>query len=105
MAEVEEMSFWSRPLRQGSRALWLEVTVVVVAVALGVTGVMYFVDWSGLKPGCDIKGNISYNTGESIYHTPGGDFYDRTQINLSKGERWFCSEEEAEAAGWRRSKR
>ena len=56
------------------------------------------------QPGaCLIKGNIS--RGGRIYHVPGGQFYGRTKINLSKGERWFCSEAEAQAAGWRRSRR
>jgi endonuclease YncB( thermonuclease family) len=54
--------------------------------------------------GCRIKGNISMK-GERIYHVPGGEFYDGTQIHESKGERWFCSESEAQAAGWRRSRR
>ena len=52
---------------------------------------------------CRIKGNISSN-GDRIYHIPGGRFYDRTRIDPAKGERWFCSEAEAEAAGWRRSR-
>ena len=26
-------------------------------------------------------------------------------INTAKGERWFCTDTEARAAGWRRSKR
>lgn len=54
---------------------------------------------------CLIKGNISINTGERIYHVPGGQYYGRTKISLAKGERWFCTEEEALAAGWRPSKR
>lgn len=54
--------------------------------------------------GCGIKGNIS-SRGERIYHVPGGQYYDRTRISSSKGERWFCSEEEARAAGWRKAKR
>ena len=33
---------------------------------------------------------------------PGGKYYGATQVNSSKGERWFCSEAEARAAGWRR---
>jgi endonuclease YncB( thermonuclease family) len=53
---------------------------------------------------CVIKGNISSN-GERIYHVPGGQWYDETKISESKGERWFCSEAEARAAGWRPSKR
>ena len=54
--------------------------------------------------GCVIKGNIS-SKGERIYHVPGGEFYDRTKISPAKGERWFCTEGEARAAGWRRSLR
>jgi len=48
---------------------------------------------------CVIKGNIS-GSGK-IYHTPSSPWYARTKINTAKGERWFCSEEEAQAAGWR----
>ncbi|MER8734712.1 hypothetical protein NKH28_34055 [Mesorhizobium sp. M1227] len=54
--------------------------------------------------GCGIKGNISYNTGEKIYHVPGQEYYWETRINLLKGERWFCSEEAARKAGWRKSR-
>ena len=53
---------------------------------------------------CRIKGNVG-SGGARIYHVPGGAHYDRTRIDLGKGERWFCSEDEALAAGWRRSKR
>ncbi len=49
---------------------------------------------------CAIKGNISQN-GDRIYHVPGSDSYDRTVIDERNGERWFCSEEEAQRAGWR----
>ena len=51
-----------------------------------------------------IKGNIN-REGEKIYHIPGQRDYDKTIIDTSKGERWFYSEEEAVAAGWRRAKR
>ena len=51
---------------------------------------------------CLIKGNIS-NSGK-IYHMPGSKWYNKTKINESKGERWFCSEAEAKAAGWRAPK-
>lgn len=53
---------------------------------------------------CDIKGNISINSGERIYHVPGQEFYDDTVIRTEYGERWFCTEAEARAAGWRRAK-
>jgi endonuclease YncB( thermonuclease family) len=49
--------------------------------------------------GCPIKGNISENG--RIYHAPWSPWYSRTRINEAKGERWFCSEAEAVAAGWR----
>ncbi len=48
---------------------------------------------------CNIKGNIS-NSGR-IYHMPHNEHYDRTRIDPARGERWFCSEAEARAAGWR----
>lgn len=49
--------------------------------------------------GCPIKGNISGNG--RIYHPPWSPWYSRTRINEAKGEKWFCSEAEAVAAGWR----
>jgi len=60
---------------------------------------------SAQSQNCDIKGNISYYTGEKIYHVRGQEDYEKTEINEEKGERWFCSEEEAVAAGWRRAKK
>ena len=50
--------------------------------------------------GCQIKGNIN-SKGDRIYHVPGSRSYGATKISESKGERWFCSEAEARAAGWR----
>lgn len=50
-------------------------------------------------PRCAIKGNISKSG--RIYHLPGSADYARTRISTAKGERWFCSEAEALAAGWR----
>lgn len=61
---------------------------------------------SGQVPGggCDIKGNINAK-GARIYHLPGQADYAATRISEARGERWFCSEEEARAAGWRRARR
>lgn len=53
--------------------------------------------------GCVIKGNISNNG--RIFHVPGQEWHDRTRISPQKGERWFCSEPEARAAGWRKARR
>jgi hypothetical protein len=51
-----------------------------------------------------IKGNMSLDKGEKIYHVPGQVYYPETMVEPSKGERWFCTENEAIANGWRRSK-
>ncbi len=53
---------------------------------------------------CVIKGNIGRNK-KLIYHLPSGRYYAQTKINQMKGERWFCTEEEAKRAGWRKSRR
>lgn len=55
------------------------------------------------KSGCEIKGNIS-SSGERIYHMPGQRFYDKTVIDESAGEKWFCTEQDAISAGWRKAK-
>lgn len=57
----------------------------------------------GNADGCVIKGNISRD-GRRIYHRPGQKHYAQTRISPSRGERWFCSEAEAQKAGWRASK-
>jgi hypothetical protein len=54
------------------------------------------------SPGCVIKGNIS--SGGKIYHVPGGGSYTATKIDPSAGERWFCTDAEAVANGWRKAK-
>lgn len=52
---------------------------------------------------CQIKGNITAK-GEKVYHTPQSPWYAKTTINTADGERWFCTEREARAAGWRAAK-
>lgn len=51
---------------------------------------------------CQIKGNIN-TSGEKIYHLPGCGSYSKTTIDESRGEKWFCTEVEAQAAGWRKA--
>jgi len=48
---------------------------------------------------CIIKGNITSNG--RIYHMPWSPWYGKVRIETGKGERWFCTESEAVAAGWR----
>jgi endonuclease YncB( thermonuclease family) len=56
------------------------------------------------SPDCTIKGNVN-SSGECIYHTPTSRWYARIQMKISKGTRWFCSVDEAEAAGCRETRR
>jgi endonuclease YncB( thermonuclease family) len=59
--------------------------------------------WAGASSeapeGCAIKGNISGNG--NIYHMPWSPWYKRVKVDTARGERWFCTEADAEAAGWR----
>jgi hypothetical protein len=51
--------------------------------------------------GCPIKGRI--RSGARTYLLPWQPSYDSVKLSTAKGERWFCSENEAKAAGWRRA--
>jgi hypothetical protein len=53
------------------------------------------------SPECIIKGNV--NKGERIYHVQGQRNYGRIKMDGGP-KRWFCSEDEAQAAGWRRAR-
>ena len=44
-------------------------------------------------------------SGECIYHKPTSRWYAQIKMHISKGTRWFCSAEEAEAAGCRETRR
>jgi hypothetical protein len=72
--------------------------VILGAILMGAVAL----ELGPLVVGCGIKGNIS--TSERIYHMPGQKYYLLTRINWFRGERWFCSESDARAAGWRKSR-
>ncbi len=50
---------------------------------------------------CPIKGRVASRA--KVYVMPWMQGYDRIKIRTSRGERWFCTEEEARQAGWRPS--
>lgn len=52
---------------------------------------------------CLIKGNISERGYGKTYLLPGCDNYQTTKVDLRKGEQYFCSEEEAQKAGYRKA--
>ncbi len=96
--------FWVRVEVTGGVALQVPTPVPTEGPITGETTPASMADsWTGYT--CDrcIKGNISYTTGERIYHVPGCEYYAQTVINTDYGERWFSSEAEAVAAGWRKA--
>ena len=62
-----------------------------------------FPDETAMPPGCPIKGKLAVRarvTGNlGIYHLQGC----RSYAGLTKPERWFCSEDDAQAAGFRKA--
>ncbi len=49
--------------------------------------------------GCDIKGITAAN-GQKAYLLPGHTLYDQIGVRTEEGERWFCTIQEAEKAGY-----
>ncbi|ESX13496.1 hypothetical protein NKH47_17690 [Mesorhizobium sp. M1060] len=109
-----------KPVRRRRRSL-LDQRALIPVLLCGVAGASYFMPQAELHPlptvhrqgdspasrapaGCNIKGNISVETGERIYHMPGQRYYNTTVVNPAKGERWFCSQWQAWWAGWRKAK-
>ena len=56
------------------------------------------------RQACDIKGRIT-DKGVRHYLVPTDPGYEEIEIDRSRGERLFCSDDEAELAGWRRGRR
>jgi hypothetical protein len=53
--------------------------------------------------GCPIKGAIS--SSGKVYVLPWAPDYGSVRIKTERGERWFCSESEAQSAGWKLASR
>ncbi len=52
---------------------------------------------------CNIKGNIHARKKTKIYHLPKCPNYKTTIVETFRGEEWFCSEEEAQEAGFKKA--
>jgi len=55
------------------------------------------------NPDCVIKGNISEHGYGKTYFPPGCANYKRVKVDLEKGDMYFCTEEEAEEAGFEKA--
>lgn len=54
---------------------------------------------------CRIKANVNATYGTKFYYTPDcGGRYDQIAVDLFRGDQWFCTEKEAQAAGFARTK-
>lgn len=96
----EGLAYYRKGKSQTSRSLDLEKTQEKAKMAA--RGV-----WSNLcqtkKDGCIIKGNYRSADSTRIYHTPDCYNYEKITIRPGASDRWFCSEEEASKAGFRKS--
>ena len=76
--------------------------IIIVIILLLIGGVFFYLSNTCNPP--FIRGNIN-SEGEKIYHLPSGQFYDKTVIDRTKGEKCFFSEKRAIYSGWRASSR
>lgn len=63
--------------------------------------------WSFCAPnpefGCQIKGNLD-KLDKRWYHLPSFRHYSQVEVNLDHGDRWFCTEDQAQKAGFTRAR-
>lgn len=55
------------------------------------------------NPKCNIKANIDKNSDRRNYYFPGCPQYEFTIVEKDTGENWFCTEKEAQNAGFTRA--
>ncbi|MCL5411551.1 MAG: thermonuclease family protein [Patescibacteria group bacterium] len=98
----EQFKEAEKEARENNRGLWADCSL---STKSGIASPSVQATEPVTTEKCNIKGNISRTTGEKIYHLPGGYYYDKTVIGDTPGEKMFCSEEDAQKEGWRKSKR
>ncbi len=55
------------------------------------------------NPQCNIKGNIDQSSGTKFYHLSSCLHYGEIVINTALGEKWFCSEAQAQKSGFQKA--
>jgi micrococcal nuclease len=94
-AQLQNLGLWSSCPASGESDLQQTIDELDTQI-LGATDAS---EAATLQPaGCVIKGNISASG--KLYHLPSCSSYGATKIDQTKGEKWFCTEEEAVATGW-----
>jgi endonuclease YncB( thermonuclease family) len=84
--------------RQAKLGLWRGEFVPPWQWRAGKGGEVRSSDWVRR---CNVKGALG-GAGEAFYYVPTDQDYDQVEIDETRGERMFCSDEEARAAGWAR---
>lgn len=97
----------------GSFPDYIEAQEVARQAGLGLWHSDFVMPWqwrqdqaSNDRPGdsarnCNVKG-VFDDQGARIYYVPTDDEYDKIVVDPSRGDRMFCSDDEARLAGWRR---
>ena len=104
---VDDFKALEKTAREGNKGLWaysddsanISAPTTPIVTPNNSTSSNQYTDESGNGL---IKGNIS-SSGEKIYHMPGMRDYNKTKIDISKGEKWFKTEQEALDAGFRKA--
>lgn len=102
VSQVELFRVAQEEARTGKRGLWGAACSGETTSTASVPQTTVVAAPDTMGGSCTIKGNIS-SSGEKIYHTPGCGSYSKTVINEDAGEAWFCTEEDARSAGWRKA--
>lgn len=72
----------------------------VKAEAKGIFSLLCYQTTNPDQPECLIKGNRDKNSPDQLYYFPGCGNYGNTIVEKDLGEAWFCTEAEAQAAGF-----
>jgi hypothetical protein len=86
-----------------SRAVMQTLIRIIIVGSMTLYFTRFLAQTESPKPGCNIKGNISWNNYKKLYHLPGMKDYEIVKIDPAKGERWFCTESEAITNGWQKA--
>lgn len=70
---------------------------------IGVYGLPCTQEINSEKPNCTIKGNIRQGTDDKLYHRSDCRNYKLTKVQLYLGDSWFCTEQEAIKAGFKKA--
>jgi Staphylococcal nuclease homologue len=97
---------WTVPYRECKCEVVRSAANTAKAAKLGIWSGNFVMPWDWRAQ--QVKQTTAEPSAEQLQgraHLPrAGEWYDATKIDESRGERWFCSEAETQAAGWRPAK-